>query len=69
MIGNCRVTVYEGKKYVSRRMGFLVPARTRRFGRYDTWAAYDSLWNFIGVRPTRAEASSLVLIRTGAWRG
>lgn len=69
MIGNCRVTVYEGKKYKSRRMGFLIPMRTTRFGRYDTWVAYDSLWNLLGVRKSQAEAQSLVLIRTGAWRG
>lgn len=69
MIGNCRVTVYEGKKYKSRQMGFLIPTRTKAFGRYDTWVAYDFLWNFLGVRATRAEAQSLVLIRTGAWRG
>lgn len=68
MIGYCRVAVYEGRKYKSRRMGFIVPVRTKRFGRYDTWVAYDYLWNLLGVRQTRAEASSLVLIRTGAWR-
>ena len=69
MLFRSRVTVYEGKRYKSRQMGFLIPTRTKLFGRYDTWVAYDFLWNFLGVRETRAEAQSLVLIRTGAWRG
>jgi hypothetical protein len=69
MIGNCRVTVYEGRRYKSRRMGFIIPARANSLFRYDTWVAYDSLWNLLGVRKSRAEAQSLVLIRTGAWRG
>jgi hypothetical protein len=68
VIGYCQVAVYEGKKYKSRRMGFIVPVRTKRFGRYDTWVAYDYLWNRLGCRSSRGEATSLVLLRTGVWR-
>ena len=68
MIGYCQATVYEGKKYKSRKMGDLIPTRSKMFGRYDNWAAYDYLWNFLGVRSSRGEATSLVLLRTGVWR-
>jgi hypothetical protein len=67
-MSNCRVTVYEGKKYKSRQVGFLIPTKTRWWGRYDTWVAYDALWNRLGCRTTRGEATSLVLIRAGVWR-
>jgi hypothetical protein len=65
---NTFATVYAGRRYKSQRVGYLVPAKTRWWGRYDTWAAYDYLWNVLGVRTTKAEAASLVRIKTGVWR-
>jgi hypothetical protein len=61
------VVVYSGQKRPINIQGYLAPARTRKFGRYDTWVAYDYLWNLLGCKRTRGEASSLVLIRAGAW--
>ena len=60
--------VYAGKKYKSRKMGYLIPAHSQRFKRYDTWVAYDYSWNMLGCRTTRNEATSLVLTKTGVWR-
>lgn len=65
---NTFATVYAGRRYKSQRVGYLVPAKTRWWGRYDTWVAYDYLWNILGVRTTKAEAASLVRIKTGVWR-
>jgi hypothetical protein len=65
---NTFATVYAGRRYKSQRVGYLVPAKTRWWGRYDTWVAYDYLWNVLGVRTTKAEAASLVRIKTGVWR-
>ena len=65
---NTFATIYAGKKYKTAKVGYLVPAKTHWWGRYDTWVAYDYLWNILGVRTTKAEAASLVRIKTGVWR-
>lgn len=65
---NTFATVYAGKRYKSQRVGYLIPTKLHWWGRYDAWVAYDNLWNVLGVRTTKAEASSLIRIKTGVWR-
>ena len=61
-------TIYAGKKYKTPKIGYLIPARTRKFHRYDTWVAYSTQGELLGVRGSRAEATSLVRIKTGVLR-
>ena len=62
-------TIYAGKKYKTPKVGYLIPARVRWWScRYDTWVAYDTQGELLGVRGSRAEATSLVRIKTGVWR-